>query len=138
MGFTTERGGIVRAIAIAGLCVAAACSPDGDVRVDGIRIVGFGILRADATTSAKDPTSTVGASMARSQKIRIVRQTDDIPFKRDTVLPVRIGEVRHIGGRIASGEDDHCVEPPGPGAETFEFQIGGRKLAEKTFELFRE
>ncbi len=173
---------VFRITALVALCVAAgSCVPQGDMVVDSIDILAFGILEFDRTTADKDPTSSVGARLVRGQRFRISQQTDRIPLKQglsygvafvvkgtpsdavaevkvilrssspcvlreshevvhhnDSVLQVRIGELRHIGGIIASGDDNHCVDTPGPGTETFEFHHGGRKLAEKSFHLFVE
>ena len=74
----------------------------------------------------------------RSSSPCVLKDARRVVYHNDSILRVRIGELRHIGGRIAAGEDNHCVETPGPGTETFEFHYGGRKLVERTFRLFRE
>lgn len=68
----------------------------------------------------------------------LLKQTGEVVYHNDTVLDVKLGDVRHIGGRITSGEDNHCVETPGSGNETFELYFEDRKLAEKRFHLVRE
>ena len=74
----------------------------------------------------------------RSSSPCVLKETGQVVHHNDSVLQVRIGELRHIGGMIASGDDNHCVDTPGPGTETFELHYGGRKLAEKSFHLFIE
>ena len=74
----------------------------------------------------------------RSSSPCLLKETREVVYHNDSVLQVRIGELRHIGGIIASGDDNHCVDTPGPGTETFELHYGGRKLAEKSFHLFIE
>ena len=74
----------------------------------------------------------------RSTAPCVLKETGREVHQNDTALRVNIDELRHIGGRIAEDEDSHCVQGPGPGTETFEFYAGGRKLAEKCFQLFRE
>ncbi len=171
----------LRIIAIAALGLADGCTQDTDIIVKSIDIVGFGILEFDRATSATDPTSSVGAPLARAQGIRVSQHTDRIPlrtgivfgiafvvrgtapgavvdikvvlkstspcklkttgevvFHNDSVLQVRLDEIRHIGARITAGDDNHCVDTPGPGTETFEIHHGGRKLAEKSFQLYSE
>lgn len=171
----------LRIIAIAALGLAGGCTQDTDIIVKSIEIVEFGILEFDRATIATDPTSSVGASMARAQGIRVSQPIDRIPlrtglaygitfvvrgtapgavvdvkvvlkstspcrlkttgevvFHNDSVLQVRLDEIRHVGARITAGDDNHCVDAPGPGTATFEIHHRGRKLAEKSFELYSE
>ena len=68
----------------------------------------------------------------------VLKRTREVVYHNDTVLDVKLGDLRHIGGRITGGEENHCAEVPGPGTETFEFYFEGRKLAEKSFHLVLE
>lgn len=68
----------------------------------------------------------------------VLKRTREVVYHNDTVLNVKLGDVRHIGGRITRGEENHCVELPGPGTETFELYFEDRKLAEKSFHLVLE
>ena len=68
----------------------------------------------------------------------VLKTNGEVVYHNDSILRVRIGELRHIGAAIVSGEQNHCRETPEPGTETFELFYGDDKLAEKTFELFRE
>jgi len=171
----------LRIIAIAALGLSGGCAKDPDIIVKSIDIVEFGILEFDQASSATDPTSSVGASMARAQGIRVSQHIDRIPlrtglaygvafvvrgtepgavvdvkvvlkstspcklkttgdvvFHNDSILQVRLGEIRHVGARITAGDDNHCVDTPGPGTTTFEIYHSGRKLAEKSFQLYSE
>ena len=74
----------------------------------------------------------------RSSVPCVLKQTGESVYHNDTVLRVQIGELRHIGGKIGEGADTHCRDAPQPGVRTFELLAGERKLAEKSFELFRE
>lgn len=67
-----------------------------------------------------------------------LKTTREVVYHNDSVLQVRLNEIRYIGARIAVGDDNHCVDTPGPGTETFEFYHGERKLAEKSFRLLPE
>ena len=74
----------------------------------------------------------------RSSTPCVLKTTGEVVYHNDSILQVRIGEMRHIGAAIVSGEENHCRDTPEPGIETFELLYGGHKLAEKTFRLFRE
>ena len=85
-----------------------------------------------------DATVDVGVIL-RSTNACVLRDTGQIVYHNDSVLKVRIGEVRHIGGRFpASEEEDHCIGEPKPGTDTIELYHGDRKLAEKTFQIIKE
>lgn len=64
-----------------------------------------------------------------------LKATGKVVYENESTLQVRIGQLRHIGGRIVGPQQDHCVGPPAPGTDTFELWHRGRKLAEKRFEL---
>ena len=68
----------------------------------------------------------------------VLKGTGQVVHENESTLAVRIGELRHIGGRIPAPEEDHCAKPPGPGTDTFELFYRGRKLAEKRFQLVSE
>lgn len=175
---TSVRRLFIRIIAVASIGLVASCGQDADKPVKSIEIVEFGILEFNRATSGTDPTSSVGAPMARAQGLRVSQHTDKIPlrvglsygiafvvrgtppgtvvdikvvlrstspctlkttgevvYQNDSVLQVKLGEIRYIGARIVDGDDNYCVNMPGPGTETFELHYGGRKLAEKSFQL---
>lgn len=67
-----------------------------------------------------------------------LKTTGEFVYRNDSVLQVRLNEVRHVGARIAAGDDNHCVDTPGVGTETFEIYHGGRKLAQKSFQIYQE
>ena len=77
-------------------------------------------------------------AVLRSTSPCVLKETREVVYHNDSVLHVKLGEVRHLGARITGGEDNHCVDMPGPGIETFELYHAGRKLAEKSFRLFAE
>jgi len=75
----------------------------------------------------------------RSTDACVLRDTGQVVYHNDSVLKVRIGEIRHIGGRFPeSEEENHCAGAPQPGTETLELYHGDRKLAEKTFQIVTE
>lgn len=75
----------------------------------------------------------------RSTNACVLRETGQVVYHNDSVLKVRIGEPRHIAGRFpVSEEENHCIGESQPGTNTFELYHGGRKLAEKTFQLIKE
>ena len=74
----------------------------------------------------------------RSSSPCVLKQTGQPVYQNDTTLRVKLGEVRHVGARIAAPEESHCKNIPGPGFETFELRYRNRKLAEKTFEVIPE
>ncbi len=85
-----------------------------------------------------DATVEIGVIL-RSTNACVLRDTGQVVYHNDSVLKVRIGEVRHIGGRFpASEEEDHCIGEPQPGTDTIELYHGDRKLAEKTFQIIKE
>ncbi len=71
----------------------------------------------------------------RSSNPCILKETRQVVYQNDSVLQVRIGELRHIGGKFVPAEEDQCLGPYRPGTNTFELYYGDRKLAEKTFQL---
>jgi len=121
--------------------VASACSTGEDVRADSIDIVGFGILGFDEARFEPDAPSSVGARIGRARALRIVRQTDRIPcrpglsygiaFVARGTPPGGVGDLKVILRSSTpcvlktTGEVGYPNDP-------------ARKLAEKTFQLFRE
>ena len=67
----------------------------------------------------------------------VLKSTGEVVHRNESVLPTRIGDLRHIGVAITAGEENPCRETPGPGTETIELYHGARKLARQTFELYR-
>lgn len=67
-----------------------------------------------------------------------LKATGKVVYENESTLPVRIGQLRHIGGRIVAPQEDHCVGPPAPGTDTFELWYRGKKLAEKRFDLVND
>lgn len=86
------------------------------------------------------PDSMVNIKVVlRSTDACVLRDTGQVVYHNDSVLRVRIGEIRHIGGRFPeSEEENHCTGAPQPGTETLELYHGDRKLAEKTFQIVTE
>jgi hypothetical protein len=74
----------------------------------------------------------------RSSAGCVLKATGKVVYENESTLQVRIGELRHIGGRIVAPQEDHCVGPPAPGTDTFELRHGGKKLAEKRFDLVND
>ena len=69
----------------------------------------------------------------------VLKATGNVVYHNDTVLKVKVGELRHLGARIpASGSENHCRGEPQPGIDTFQLYFGDQKLAEKIFEVYRE
>ena len=65
----------------------------------------------------------------------VLRSTGAVVYQNDTILNVRIGVPRYVGARIVTGVDSPCVDPPGPGVETFEVYYDGKKYAEQRFSM---
>ena len=86
------------------------------------------------------PDATVDIRVIlRSTNACVLRNTGQTVYHNDSVLKVRIGEPRYIGGRFpVSEEENHCIGAPQPGTDMFELYHGDRKLAEKTFEIVKE
>lgn len=146
--------------------------------MSSIEIVGYGIFKYGHVVRKADPTSPIGAEIARSRAIRLSVQTDRIPnqtgisygiafvvrgepagapvdirvvlrssagcvlkatgarvHENASTLQVKLGELRHIGGRIVPPEEDHCTSRPAADTETFALYYRGTKLAEKRFEV---
>ena len=69
----------------------------------------------------------------------VLKKSGETVYHNDTILIVKPGELRHIGGYIpASEEENHCVGDPQPGTSTFELYLGERKLADKAFHLYKD
>ncbi|MBE0615200.1 MAG: hypothetical protein IH604_16120 [Burkholderiales bacterium] len=86
------------------------------------------------------PDATVDIRVIlRSTNACVLRDTGQVVYQNDSVLKVRVGETRHIGGRFpVSEEENHCTGEPKPGTNTIELYHGDRKLAEKTFQIIKE
>lgn len=86
------------------------------------------------------PDATVDIrAVLRSTNGCVLRKTGQLVYHNDSVLKVRIGEPRHIVGRFpVSEEENHCIEGPRPGTDTFELYFGDKKLAEKAFQVIKE
>ena len=69
----------------------------------------------------------------------VLRDTGRSVYQNDSVLNVRIGETRHIGGRFpVSEEENHCIGETQPGTNTLELYHGKRKLAQQVFHIVKE
>ena len=71
----------------------------------------------------------------RSSAGCVLKTTGALIHENASTLQVRLGELRHIGGRIVPADEDHCTGRPPTDTETFELYYRGAKLAEKRFEL---
>ena len=71
----------------------------------------------------------------RSSAGCVLKTTGAVIHENASTLQVRLGELRHIGGRIVPPEEDHCTGRPAAETETFELYYEGEKLAEKRFRL---
>lgn len=69
----------------------------------------------------------------RSSHPCVLRTTGAVVYQNDTVLNVRVGIPRYIGGRIVNGKESPCVGPSVPGIATFEIYYAGKKYAEQKF-----
>lgn len=99
-------------------------------RAYGVRFVVHG--------NPPDATVDIGVIL-KSTNACVLRDTGRVVYHNDSVLKVRIGEPRHIGGRFpVSQEENHCIGEPLPGTETIELYHGCRKLAERTFQIIKE
>ena len=74
----------------------------------------------------------------RSSAGCVLKATGKVVHENESTLPVRIGQLRHIGGRIVEPREDHCAGPPAPSTDTFELSYRGKKLAEKRFNLVKD
>ena len=75
----------------------------------------------------------------RSTNACTLRAARSVVYQNDSVLKVRIGESRHIGGRFPmSEEESDCIGAPQPGTNTLELYYGDRKLAHKEFQIVKE
>ena len=75
----------------------------------------------------------------RSTNPCVLRATGQVVYQNDSILKMRIGEPRHIGGRFPMSEaENHCIGEARPGTVALELYHGERKLAEKMFELTKE
>ncbi len=76
-------------------------------------------------------------AVQRSSNPCVLKTSGQVVFHNDSLLSVRIGQVRHIGARFpASQDENHCQREPQPGTYTFELYAGDRRLASKTFHLY--
>lgn len=80
-----------------------------------------------------EPESIPITVIVKSSTPCTLRTTGVVVYQNDIVLNVRVGLRRYVGARIARENDNPCVEPPGPGIETFELYYQGKKYAEKQF-----
>ena len=87
--------------------------------------------------SPPDAVVDIGVVL-RSTAGCVLKATGEVVYENESVLQVRLGELRHIGGRIVGPEEDHCVGPPAPGIDTFELSYHGRKLAQQRFRLVND
>lgn len=71
----------------------------------------------------------------RSSAGCVLKTTGALIHENASTLQVRLGEVRHIGARIAPPQEDHCTARSRANGETFELYYHGDKLTEKRFEI---
>ena len=74
----------------------------------------------------------------RSSAGCVLKATGALIHENASTLQVKLGELRHIGGRIVPPDEDHCTSRPAADTETFELYYSGHKLAEKRFELLED
>lgn len=78
-------------------------------------------------------------AILRTSSPCVLKSSGETVYHNDTVLTVQVGQLRHLGARIpASANENHCAGEPRPGIDTFELWFEGWKLAERTFEVYRE
>lgn len=94
--------------------------------------IAFRVMRA--------PTQEVQLKgVLRTSSPCVLKHSGKVVYHNDSILTVRIGQLRHLGARIpASESENHCIGEPQPGTDTFELWFEGRKLVEKTFHVYRE
>jgi hypothetical protein len=71
----------------------------------------------------------------RSSRPCVLKSNGATVFTNDSVLQVKVGELRHIGGRFVTADENHCQGPSTPGDSTFELYYENKKLAERTFHI---
>lgn len=97
--------------------------------------ISYGI--AFRVTRAKEATVKLRAVIQTSAPCRL-KSTGEVVFHNDSILTVRVGELRHLAARIpASASENHCEGDPQPGMETLSLHDGPRKLAEVRFQVHR-
>ena len=75
----------------------------------------------------------------KSTNACVLKASNQVVYHNDSLLKVRIGESRHIGGRFpASEEEKHCVGEAKPGTNTLQLYYQDRKLAEQVFQIVAE
>lgn len=72
----------------------------------------------------------------RSTAPCVLKSSGETVYENESTLSVRLGEVRHIGGRIPTAAEDHCANAQAPGTDTLVLSFRGRQFAEKRFYLF--
>lgn len=78
-------------------------------------------------------------AVVRTSASCVLKTSGEVVHHNDSLLRVKVGQLRHIGMRIPASESENpCVDIPGPGMDTLELYFGERKLAEKRFEVYRE
>ena len=78
-------------------------------------------------------------AVLRTSASCVLKKSGEVVHHNDSLLTVKVGQLRHIGARIPASESENpCVADPEPGTDTLELYLGERKLAEKRFEIYRE
>ena len=87
----------------------------------------------------KAPSEEVALkAVLRSSSPCTLKSSGQTVYHNDSVLRVKVGQLRHLAARIpASERESHCVGDSQAGTDTFQLWFDGKKVAEKTFEIYR-
>ena len=67
-----------------------------------------------------------------------LKSTGEVVHHNDSMLTVRVGDVRHLAATIpATPDENHCEGEPQPGIDTFAIYAEGEKLVETRFQVHR-
>lgn len=98
--------------------------------------IGYGVAFRLTGLQTEDARIRV---VLRSSVACVLKSSGQIVYQNDSVINVKVGELRHIGARIPTSEaENHCTGAPQPGTYTFELHLGDRKLAEQGFHIYAE
>ncbi len=86
-------------------------------------------------TQAPEHVVQLRAELRTSAPCRL-KTTGEVVYHNDSILTVRVGEVRHLAATIpASPAENPCDGKPLPGMDTFTLSYRGNKLAEARFQV---